>query len=216
MATRTLLGDLGLSFREYAMREPLPLSVVQDAVFDFLAGRDDAVVYGSQAVNAYVRERRATEDVDVAASHGVAFAQELRAYLSDRFHIAVRVRDVHEGLGYRLYQVRKEGNRHLVDVRPVTELPPARRIEEVLVVAPIELVAGKVMAYANRQGKPKAFTDRRDLAHLLLTFPELKSEEGPVKQCLLAEGAGEGVLAAWSEIARQQIVAGDDDDEFLR
>ena len=92
------LGDTGLTFMEFVMREPLPLSVVQDAVFEFLQHRDDAVVYGAQAVNAYVRERRATEDVDLASTRGKQFADELRTFLSDRLRIAARVREVRDGL----------------------------------------------------------------------------------------------------------------------
>lgn len=45
------LGDGGLTPVEFVMREPLPLSVIQEAVFEFLEHRDDAVVYGAQAVN---------------------------------------------------------------------------------------------------------------------------------------------------------------------
>ena len=63
----------------------------------------------------------------------------LRDFLNQRFHIAVRVRDVREGLGYRIYQVQKPKNRHLVDLRPVAEMPPAQRVNEVLVVTPPEL-----------------------------------------------------------------------------
>jgi hypothetical protein len=208
------LGDGGLTLMEFAMRESLPLSVVQDAVFEFLAHRDDAVVFGAQAVNAYVQERRATEVVDVASTRALELAEEIRAFLNARSHIAVRVRDVRDGLGYRIYQVRREGNRHLVDVRPVPSLPPAERVGNVQVVVPIELVAGKVMAYVARQGKPKAFTDRRDIAVLLLTFPDLKTEFGPVRESLLAAGAGTAVLEAWSAIVREPISHEDEDDAF--
>ena len=47
-----------LTFREFAMHEPLPLVTIQQAVLEFLQGRDDAVVFGAQAVNAYVAEAR--------------------------------------------------------------------------------------------------------------------------------------------------------------
>src|SRR5579862_365989 len=49
-----MFGDGALSFREHVMREPLPLATVHDAVLDFLHGRDDAALFGAQAVNAYV------------------------------------------------------------------------------------------------------------------------------------------------------------------
>jgi hypothetical protein len=37
-----VFGDGALSFQEFAMREPLPLATIHDAVLDFLKGRDDA------------------------------------------------------------------------------------------------------------------------------------------------------------------------------
>jgi len=54
-----------LTFKKFAVKEPLPLATVQEAVLEFLQGRDDAVVYGAQAVNAYVDEPRMTQDVDI-------------------------------------------------------------------------------------------------------------------------------------------------------
>jgi len=42
-----------LTFQEFLMREPLPLATIQNAVLEFLRGRDDVVVFGAQAVNAY-------------------------------------------------------------------------------------------------------------------------------------------------------------------
>ena len=193
------------------MRETLPLAVIQDAVFEFLRNRNDVVVFGAQAVNAYVSERRSTEDVDVAALTGSTLAEELRMHLADRFHIAVRVREVRDGIGYRVYQVRKDGNRHLVEVRPVAVLPPLQRVDDVNVVTPAELIAGKVFAFVSRQGKPKSFTDRRDLAVLLLRFPELKTEQGSVRERLDAAGASQEVLLAWSELVAQEITPEDDD-----
>jgi hypothetical protein len=109
----------------------LPLLEIQRAVLDFFQGRADVVVFGAQAVNAYVVERRATEDVDVMALHGEIFAEELQGYLRERLAIAVRIRRISNRRdqaikGYRLYQLIKEGNRHLVDVRAVAVLPPYR------------------------------------------------------------------------------------------
>lgn len=37
----------GLTFKEFAVKDPLPLSAIQEAVLEFLQGRDDAVVYGA-------------------------------------------------------------------------------------------------------------------------------------------------------------------------
>ena len=41
-----------LTFQEFIMSESLPLATIQEAVLEFLRGRDDAVVFGAQAVNA--------------------------------------------------------------------------------------------------------------------------------------------------------------------
>src|ERR671934_180288 len=101
-----------LTFQEFMMNEPLPLATIQQAVLEFLRDRDDVVVFGAQAVNAYVSEPRMTQDIDVLSTRATEFAQELRDHLSERFHIAVRVRQVGEGRGYRIFQVRKTGNRH--------------------------------------------------------------------------------------------------------
>src|SRR5438552_16347916 len=112
---QSMLNAGTLTFKEFIMREPLPLATIHDAVLEFLRGRDDAVLYEAQAVNAYVDEARMTQDVDIQSSRAPEVAEELRMYLNKRFHIAVRVRTVREGSGYRLYQVRRPKNRHLVD-----------------------------------------------------------------------------------------------------
>lgn len=156
------------------MSETLPLATLQEAVLEFLRGREDAVVFGAQAVNAYVPEPRMSQEIDLMSPRATELAEELRAHLSNTFHIAVRVREVAEGRGYRLYQIQKSGNRHLVDIRLVATLPPSRRIAEVLVATPEELIALKVIAYHMRRGQPKSGTDWRDIAMLLLAFPDLK------------------------------------------
>lgn len=203
-----------LTFREFMMREPLPLATVQHAVLEFLRDRDDVVLFGAQAVNAYVGEPRMTQDIDLLSTRADVVAQELCDYLHQRFRIAVRVRRLGEGRGFRLFQVRKSGNRHLVDMRPVETLPSAERIAGVLVMAPAELIATKVIAYHQRRGQPKSGTDWRDLAMLLLTFPALKREPGPVTGRLQAAGAGPDVLAVWEELVAQEIRPADDNDEF--
>ena len=67
-----MLGDGVLAFREFAMQEPLPLATIQDAVLEFLRNRDDAVLFGAQAVNAYVDAWRMTEDVDILSPRAAA------------------------------------------------------------------------------------------------------------------------------------------------
>ena len=196
------------------MREPLPLATIHDAVLEFLRGRDDAVVFGAQAVNAYVGEPRMSQDIDLVSTRATELAEELREYLSERFHIAVRVRVIGAGKGYRLFQIQKPRNRHLVDVRTAASLPHAERIEDVLVMSPPELIAHKVVAYHARRGQPKAGTDWRDLAMLLLTFPELKQEQGAVSEALKSIGATEEVMMAWRELVAQELIEPEDEEEF--
>ena len=203
-----------LTFKEFAMREELPLAVIHEAVLEFLRGRNDAVVFGAQAVNAYVDEPRMSQDIDLVSTRATELAEELREYLSERFHIAVRVRVIGAGKGYRLFQIQKPRNRHLVDVRTAESLPRAERIEDVLVISPPELIAYKVVAYHARRGQPKAGTDWRDLAMLLLTFPELKKEEGPVGASLKTIGAKDEVMKTWRELVAQELIDSDDEGEF--
>jgi hypothetical protein len=148
-----------LTFKEFAMREALPLATIHDAVLEFLRGRDDVVVFGATAVNAYVDEPRMTQVIDLMSTRAPELTEELRAHLSERFHIAVRVRVIGEAKGYRLFQVQKTGNRYLVDVRPVASLPESQTIEDIRVLTPPELIAHKVISYNARREKPKAGTD---------------------------------------------------------
>lgn len=196
------------------MGETLPLVTIQEAVLEFLRGRDDAVVFGAQAVNAYVPEPRMSQDIDLLSPRATELAEEVRAYLGERFHIAVRVREIAQGRGYRLYQVQKSGNRHLVDIRPVRSLPPSRRIAQVLVASPEELIAQKVIAYHRRRGQPKSGTDWRDLAMLLLAFPDLKRDGGPITERLQAAGAEESVMRLWCDLTQQRIQPAEEDEEF--
>ncbi|MFV2069450.1 MAG: nucleotidyl transferase AbiEii/AbiGii toxin family protein [Pirellulales bacterium] len=210
-----MLVGTGLTFREIVMSDPLPKGTIQQAVIHFLDGRDDAALFGAMAVNAYVDERRMTEDVGIVSSRAKELAEELKEHLSQRFRIAVRIRTVGDGVGYRLYQRAQPRNRHLVDLRSVEALPATQRIDGVLVLTPTNIIAGKVNAYYRRKGKPKAGTDWRDLAHLLLKFPELKTEEGPVKERLEAEGVGQEVLAIWRGLVAEEILPEEEDEEFL-
>jgi hypothetical protein len=209
-----VLSEGMLTFREFAMSEPLPLATIQGAVLEFLRGRDDAVLFGAQAVNAYVGEPRMTQDVDIQSTRAKELAEEIKEYLNTRFRIATRVREVRGGMGYRIYQVQKPKNRHLVDLRAVKVLPPTNRLSDILVVTPPELIAGKVNAYQSRRGKPKSGTDWRDLALLLLAFPELKAYDSEVRTRLEANNADPMVLAVWRELVEQEIVAEEDDEEF--
>jgi len=202
-----------LTFHEFVTHEPLPLSKIQGAVLEFLQGREDAVLFGAQAVNAYVSEPRATADVDIMSTRAHEFAEELRQHLCDTFHIAVRVREIKDK-GLRLYQVRKEGNRHLVDVRIEDAFRPNQLVEQLYVLTPSELIASKVTSYCSRKGQPKAFTDRRDIAVLLLRFPELKVESGEVYEALTKQNATPDALRFWIELVDEVIVMPETDDDL--
>jgi len=196
------------------MGETLPLATIQAAVFEFLQHRDDVVIFGAQAVNAWVSEPRMTQDIDLLALDGAALAEEMRSLLSQQFQIAVRVREVKAGLGYRVYQLQKTGNRHLVDIRSVEKLPAADRIENILILSPAALIAQKVIAFHQRRGKPKAGTDWRDIAMLLLTFPDLKKDSGSVTEFLIEAQAGADILAVWQNLVQQDIQPIDEDEDF--
>jgi hypothetical protein len=64
-----------LTFKEFVMREPLPLATIHEAVLEFLRGRDDVVVFGATAVNAYVAEARMTQDIDLMSPRAVELAE---------------------------------------------------------------------------------------------------------------------------------------------
>ncbi len=195
-----MFGADMLGFHEFAVNEPLPISTVHSAILEFLRGRKDVVLFGAQAVNAFVREKRMTEDVDLLSTRAAGLAAELCYDLQERFHIAVRVRKL-DSRAFRVFQSRKGGNRHLADIRQVDNLPKSVRKSGVAVLAPAELVADKVLAYHARRGKPKAGTDWRDIAVLLLAFPDLKCDPGPVSDLLACASA----LASWREIVAEEI-----------
>jgi hypothetical protein len=209
----TFIADT-INFREIVMKEPLPLATIQNAVIDFMRGRDDVVLFGAQAVNVYVTDPRATQDVDLMSTRAKELSEELQAHLSQLFHIAVRVREVKNGAGYRIFQLQKPGNRHLVGVRSVDSYPQFQRLDGVLVLAPADLIASKVISYRQRLGKPKSGTDWRDLALLMLAFPKLKCDPGPVTVCLQFAGADQRVLALWHDLVSQEIVPENEDDDF--
>jgi hypothetical protein len=87
-------------------------------VLKFLRGREDAVLFGSQAVNAYVGEPRMSQGIDLVSTRAVELAEELRkppdliAQKVISYH-ARRVRVISDGKGYRL-QIQKPYNRHAV------------------------------------------------------------------------------------------------------
>jgi hypothetical protein len=126
--------------------------------------------------------------------------------------LSIRDREIGEGKDFRIYQTRKEGNRHLVDIRPVESFPETEKIENVLVLSPAELIASKVISFHSRKGKPKAGTDWRDLAVLLLRFPELKEK---VSEILKVKNVSEEVLYTWYDLENQSIQLEDEDEDLL-
>ena len=209
-----MFGDGPLMLREYLMKEPHPIAVIQSAVFDFLREQTDYAVFGAQAVNAYVAETRATEDVDIATPDGEELAERIARYLNERFHIATRVRVVRGGIGYRVYQKQKPQNRHLVDVRPTPQLPPHQVVDGVFVVTPAESMANKVHALYVRGHKDKALTDARDLRRMIRTFPDLQAFDGPVHDRLVANGVAPPVFDLWREWVERVLEPEDEDDDF--
>ncbi len=196
------------------MKEPLPLARIHDAVLDFLRNRDDAVLFGAQAVNAYVDEPRMTQDVDILSTRASQLAEEIRAQLAAEFTIAVRVREVASGRGFRVFQLREPKNRHLVGIRQTENLPANQVIAEVRVLSPEELIAQKVISLTARSNQPKGDTDRRDLKMLLLQYPGLKVESGAVKICLTRAAATQETLAEWAKIVASSIEPQADDEGY--
>lgn len=196
------------------MHEPLPLAQIHDCILNFLRNRDDAVLFGAQAVNAYVDEPRMTQDVDILSTRAASLAEELCSHLAATFTIAVRVREVAAGQGFRIYQLRQPKNRHLADVRQVKAFPTTQLIAEVRVPTPEELIAQKVISLASRSQQPKGDTDRRDLKLLLLAYPTFKSLTGPVADRIKVTNASDAALAEWGRLVASEIQAEEDADEY--
>jgi hypothetical protein len=192
------------------MRESLPLAMIFREILGHLAARKDAVVFGAHAVNAYCEPERMTADIDVLSTNAADLSEAMRNMLAERFHIAVRVREVVPG-GFRIYQIRAPKNRHLVDVRQVDMLPPHRRIEGIGVIEPVELAAMKAISLARRKRHEKGLSDRLDLYRLLRALPELRAEDGVVVDRMRALGATETDLTAWREVVREPLEGGEDE-----
>ncbi len=94
----------------------------------------------------------------------------------------------------------------------MNDMPNTQLIENIQVLSPLELIASKAISYHSRKGKPKAGTDWRDLAMLLLQFPELKKE---VTANLQAKNVSEDVLKTWFEIESQDIRFEDEDEDLI-
>ena len=207
-----MIGDAPGSAWEILRGSPPYSAALHLAAVRALKGRTDAALFGTHAVNALVSEVRATPDVDVLAARPAEVAAAITAAVRERCGVTLSIAEGRNGLVLNRPD-RPRGNR-IADVRPVDRLPPVRRIERVLVVAPAELIAGKLAVAAARAGRPRSHSDYRDIFALLLTFPEPKAETGPVLDRLIANGASDDVLAAWNGWVVREIEPEGDADEF--
>lgn len=195
------------------MNEPVPLATVHSVVLAFLQDRTDVAVFGAQAVNAYVEQSRMTQDVDLMSTAGEALAHLICDHLHTTLNLATRVRSVASGKGFRVYQVRKPKNRHLVDVRHVDVLPRCELSDRIQVVEPASLIALKIISMTSRSNTPKGVTDQADLMRLLMTYPLLKTEIGPVADRMLDHNADDLAKQAWIEFVQTDFQS-DNDDEY--
>ena len=207
-----MLIDFPLSFREFAMATELSLADIHRQVMKFLQQRSDVALFGAQAVNVYVDVPRMTQDVDVMALSGEEFSKELCSFLHDSMGIPVRVRTVASGKGFRIYQLIAPSNRHLVDVRQVSELPPCQAVDGILVVQPAELMALKLVSMSMRTNTPKGLTDQADLMRLVLAFPEHRSIDGIVSIALQKLAAPAQAYDAWKSLVENVVLPDTDDD----
>ena len=187
------LHDLGSTME-------VSLSEIQRSLLTFLQKRSDVVIFGAYAVNAYLQpdEVRMTADVDMQTLQGQLLVTRIIEHLHREFHIATRSREVKPGQAWRIYQVLRSGNRHLVDIRQVEHLPDFEVINQIQVLSPLELMVTKIISAYARQHQPKGFSDLRDLYSLMLTFPELVSQvKLPVEN--------ETIQDFWNNIKLRQI-----------
>ena len=194
------------------MREGIPLSQIHHVILSYLKGRTDVAIFGAQAVNAYVDEFRMTQDVDVMALHAEMLAISICDHLHQELKIATRVRSVANGKGFRVYQVQKPKNRHLVVVRQIEKLPDFELNDGIQVVASLELIVLKVISMSARRHTPKGLTDHADIMRLLLTYPTYKTNPESVAKSLERHSTDLLAQQLWQEIASQDFQANDDDE----
>jgi len=75
--------DAPLTLREFMTQESLPLATIFREVLSFLMTREDAVVFGAHAVNAYCEPPRMTAEIDVMSTNASQLANDLRSLLSE-------------------------------------------------------------------------------------------------------------------------------------
>jgi hypothetical protein len=212
-----------LTLSEYLMKEPVPLHRVHEAIFDFCRRWHDAVIFGAQAVNAHLPEAgaRMTQDVDILSVHPEQTARALADALRAQLQIATRVREVVLGKGFRVYQKRESGSRHLADVRLLEFDAESVKRDGVVYVGLALLVAMKLAAATRRGNTAKGLTDLVDLRRLLAAHPELSGDARLDAAIATATGSAAGAAAAkdmWRSILSAPPAAADpewpdDDDE---
>ena len=94
------------------------------------------------------------------------------------------------------------------------ELPACNRLRKILILTPAELIGRKLMSMINRPTTPKGLTDAADLRRLLLTFPELQAEDGPVAEALRGMQAPDEAFLAWRDLVGEEILPEDDEAGF--
>lgn len=194
-----MMLDAPLTLMEFAMNEKVPLSEIFRLVFTILSEHEDATVYGSQALNVYVKPPRMTEDIDIFSTDAANLAETIRDAINRTFHIAIRVRRSADRRGFRLYQASKSDRRHLVDIRPTSVLPPTIRMGGIAVVIPAVLAAMKVIASVSRPDLLAREQDVLDLKRLLKAIPDLRTDPD-VEEHLRNLGASPAAFARWEEL----------------
>ena len=69
----------------------------------------------------------------------------------------------------------------------------------------------KVISMMARENTPKGLTDEVDILRILITFPELKTIDGPVSESLRKSSASGNVFQAWRDFVAREILPEDDD-----
>lgn len=209
-----MFGDGSLSFQEFIAKEPHPIWVVQDVIFEALENRVDVVMTGSHAVNAYVDEARWAEDVDVLARDTKAVAQQLADYIEARLPMELEVTHAVKRDALIVRQANRDRGRRFVHVHEVAEFPAYRVIQGVRVLEPAITVAHKMLTLARRWSSATAGIDRRDVAYMLLAFPEFKNMEGPVSDAFAELEASPKTMELWKEIVEAPLLPEDDDEGY--
>ena len=209
----TQLGEMVpgcVTLHEMSQSMDVSLSDIHRSVLALLQNRNDLVVFGAYAVNAYLKpaDVRMTADVDIQSLQGKALAEEISQHLHQEFYIAARIREIGDGKAWRIYQRMKSGNRHLVDIRQVDALPTFEVVNDIQVLSPVQLMTAKIISAYARQNQPKGFSDLRDLYSLMLTFPELTEQ-------VQVDPNNDKLQEFWQNIQDRGVEPPDSDDDLL-